>query len=493
MLAVLPPDRNVDPKTGEKRLSEKFYAIFQDHQRIKRRLVGFTDRKATVEVKRKVRKLVELRAAGDMTPPELARFIETMPPDMRQRLAEWGIIDATRVAAGKSLAEHLDDWRKSLLSKDNTQRHAELVTSRARKAFEGCGFKFWSDITADRLETYLADLREDQTRPDGTAKRGLRAQTYNFYLNACRQFARWMLKRRRATENPLSHLDGLHIKTDRRHDRRALARDELRWLLDTTKKEPERYGMTGDARSHLYQLAVETGLRAGEVRSLTRASFVLEGEEPSVTIAAAYAKSRRQDMLPLKVETAAALGTHLARKMPAAQAFNVPKRTDVAPMFRADREAARLAWIADAAAPAEKAEREKSTFLAEQDDSKHYADFHALRHTFITGLVAGGVNPKVAQTLARHSVITLTMDRYTHLYAGTLASALDVLPDLTGSPKQAQAARGTDDDKPRDPPKKAQRACPPACPCAAVRSGFPWVGKETKALKCSRCRLRATV
>jgi hypothetical protein len=73
-----------------------------------------------------------------------------------------------------------------------------------------------------------------------------------------------------------------------------------------------------------------------------------------------------------------------------------------------------------------------------------YADFHALRHTFITGLVSGRVNPKVAQTLARHGSIGLTMDRYTHLYAGNLASALDVLPDLSNSSRETARATGTD-------------------------------------------------
>ena len=76
-------------------------------------------------------------------------------------------------------------------------------------------------------------------------------------------------------------------------------------------------------------------------------------------------------------------------------------------MFRADMADARREWIAAAQTPQERGERENSTLLAEKDESGRWVDFHALRHTFITGLVTGGVNPKVAQTLARHSVITL--------------------------------------------------------------------------------------
>ncbi|MGL6194444.1 MAG: hypothetical protein ACRC2T_06430, partial [Thermoguttaceae bacterium] len=37
-----------------------------------------------------------------------------------------------------------------------------------------------------------------------------------------------------------------------------------------------------------------------------------------------------------------------------------------------------------------------------------YADFHGLRHTFISNLGKAGVSPKTAQVLARHSTIELT-------------------------------------------------------------------------------------
>jgi len=42
-------------------------------------------------------------------------------------------------------------------------------------------------------------------------------------------------------------------------------------------------------------------------------------------------------------------------------------------------------------------------------------DFHALRHTYISRLVASGANIKVAQELARHSTPTLTPGRCAHV------------------------------------------------------------------------------
>jgi integrase len=57
----------------------------------------------------------------------------------------------------------------------------------------------------------------------------------------------------------------------------------------------------------------------------------------------------------------------------------------------------------------------KSDYLRAKDRDNRVTVFHSLRHGFITYLVTANVPPKVAQTLARHSTITLTMDRYTHL------------------------------------------------------------------------------
>ena len=41
-------------------------------------------------------------------------------------------------------------------------------------------------------------------------------------------------------------------------------------------------------------------------------------------------------------------------------------------------------------------------------------DMHSLRHTYISGLIAAGVDPKTVQVLACHSTITLTVDRYSY-------------------------------------------------------------------------------
>ena len=97
--------------------------------------------------------------------------------------------------------------------------------------------------------------------------------------------------------------------------------------------------------------------------------------------------------------------------LPDAKVFKMPRRESLSlGMFQPDMEAAGVDY---------------------KDAGGRVADFHALRHTFIINLAQGGIHPKTAQALARHSTITLTMDRYTHSLQEDQTRALDVLPDLS--------------------------------------------------------------
>jgi len=75
------------------------------------------------------------------------------------------------------------------------------------------------------------------------------------------------------------------------------------------------------------------------------------------------------------------------------------------------------------------------------------ADFHALRHTYISRLVASGAGLKVAQELARHSTPTLTLGRYAHVQLVDQTRALDALPAIEAPRANvaALAATGTED------------------------------------------------
>jgi len=163
--------------------------------------------------------------------------------------------------------------------------------------------------------------------------------------------------------------------------------------------------MTGLERAYLYRLAIESGLRAGELKSLRVSSF--DFSESTVTVEAAYTKNKQRAEIDLKRRTAAEIQILLSNKLHDAQAFAVP------------------------AQPAKMLKRDLALAEIPYDTDEGTADFHSLRHTFITNLARRGVHPKDAQTLARHSTITLTMDHYTHTKRESLRKIIEKSPDLT--------------------------------------------------------------
>ena len=98
----------------------------------------------------------------------------------------------------------------------------------------------------------------------------------------------------RAPESPLGHLKGLTVRTDRRHDRRALTEGECKRLLAAAAAGPVIQGMMGHDRAMLYRTALETGLRASELSTLTAGSCRLTDELPVVVVKAGYSKHRRE-------------------------------------------------------------------------------------------------------------------------------------------------------------------------------------------------------
>lgn len=72
-------------------------------------------------------------------------------------------------------------------------------------------------------------------------------------------------------------------------------------------------------------------------------------------------------------------------------------------------------------------------YSVETVEGPKFADFHALRHTYLSSLAASGVGPKELQDLARHSDPRLTLGIYTHARPEALGAAAARL-QLPGGP-----------------------------------------------------------
>ena len=374
----------------------KWYIDYVDANGKSRRVPGYTDRKAT-----------EQKAS------ELERTAERVRSGYRPKEHD---------ALARPLTEHLSEFKSHLLAKGTGEKQAIQAHNEIKRILNNCGLVFWPDISATRIQGFLAELRRDKA-----GKTGISARTSNSYLQSIKSFCTWMVREGRAPESPLSHLKGINVKTDRRHDRRALTDAECRDLLETTPIGPVRFNMVGPDRALLYRTALETGLRANELRTLTVGACHLYETPPVLVVKAAYSKHRREDHQPITPGLARILAQYVHGRESHERVFrNMPNSDSTAEMLRKDLEAAGIPYI---------------------DSAGLFADFQALRHTYITNLARGGAKPKEAMDLARHSDINLTMARYSHTVISDRAEALKALPDLSTKPERthSQKATGTDD------------------------------------------------
>jgi integrase len=297
----------------------------------------------------------------------------------------------------------LKDYRQYLIDKGDTLDHTRLTHNRIKAILSDDGMNTTSlqqNITPSKIQHYLAKRRQS----------GLSVKSCNYYLTAIKGFFNWLVLDGRIDKNPIQHLKGQKALSIRL--RRALEPDEIRRLLETTAVGIERYGMSGYERYLLYRLAIETGLRANEIRHLKVQDF--DFKRLTVTVKAGYSKHRREDIQPLKQDTAAILRDFFKDKE--VKAFGgsyklLTKRTSS--MIKADLVDADIPYI---------------------DKAGRYADFHSLRHTTGSLLAAIGIHPKVIQSLMRHSDINLTMTRYTHTLReqeSRAIASLELTPKLT--------------------------------------------------------------
>ena len=394
--------------------TKSFYIELRDHRRIIRRLPAFTDKNQSLALGRTIQELVSNRLSGEGLTPALARWLENQSDSTKATLGRWGLIEQAKLTGSKSLREHIADWVESLRAKGVTRARVRVAAYRLNRVAAKAAY--WTQLTPELLRTFLKELLETENAS---------ALTHNGYVQLIRQFCQWMVREGRAAQSPALSLPMLNAKTDRRHVRRAFTVDELRALLAATSSGPERYGMTGNARATMYRLAVETGLRAGEIRALTRQCFKLDDAPPTVELSAAFTKNRQYAILELRPDTAAMLKEFLADKLPMAAAFNMPPRWNIIDILKADLKAAAIPYA---------------------DDQGRVLDFHSLRHTCGAWLAASGAHPKVIQSIMRHSTITLTMDTYGHRLMEQESQALAKLPDLSLPPEnQSLRATGTHD------------------------------------------------
>jgi len=176
------------------------------------------------------------------------------------------------------------------------------------------------------------------------------------------------------TESSLETTRGL--KRSHADRRRALTAEEIGRLLNARRAECRL----------LYQVALSTGLRVNELRSLTVGDF--NADLRALRLDEHWTKGRKGGLQPLPIRLAEALERETAGKASGEPLLCVP--TQPARTLAGDLKRAGIPkWTPEGK-----------------------VDFHSLRNTYASLLDQAGASPKENQTLMRHSMAALTMETY---------------------------------------------------------------------------------
>ncbi len=315
-----------------------------------------------------------------------------------------GLTDDYTDHAATSLAVHVDAWIADVRAGGAGTKHVSESRSNVLALAEAAGWKRLPDVTSSTCLDALARL---------VSERDLGPRTRNAYLTHVKAFTRWAsmaARGNRLRADPLAGLGMLSVEEDVRHARRRPTPDELTRLW-TWLDSPEaaavngfrhtfkngsvrRYScrLTPRQRKQGYRVCLGTGLRAGELRSLTRQSFDLD--RGTVTLRARADKRGKTATLSLPDWL----------------------RDELADYFAAGNECwGRLPGITPGRVLQFDWGRAGVAYETAGPDGPTFLDFHALRHSYISALCDDPLNTiKTVQTMARHSDPSLTLRVYSH-------------------------------------------------------------------------------
>jgi integrase len=386
-----------------------WYIKFEDKDSIVRDLKAFTYEEPSKTLRDKIDKLVN-------NEPVDKGYIEKLPDRIKDELTAYGLLDSQQTKLSRPLTELVTEYRQTLEARERSAGYIRATISELSKILDNCEFKYWSQITQIKVMNYLKGLRDS----------GISYRRSNAYLQAIKSFCSWAVQCNYAGNSPLQHLKKLDVELDRRHERRALATEELSHLLKTTiNSDKVEYGMSGIERGMLYYTASMIGLRANELRTLKVNSFDLD--DFGITVEACNSKHRRKDELPIKRELGLKLKEYFKGRGPTDKAFggSYQQLTDkTADMLKADLADAGIEYIVN----------------------NKVCDFHSLRMTFITFLDSTDASLKERMALARHSDRgNLTLGTYTDMPKRyNLRAVVEQLPQVWPIQVQVQRATGTD-------------------------------------------------
>ncbi len=231
------------------------------------------------------------------------------------------------------------------------------------------------------------------------------------------------------SKNPCS---GVKIRSEREIKAKALSLEEQNIFFEFCK---------GTFYDNLFNVAVNTGLRPGEIFALTKSDVDMENGFIDVNKTLVYQKYLTDERKTFHIEEPKTKQSY--RKVP----LNSICKQYLAKQFE-------LKEIVSKRRPKEQNEYLFVTMYNTPLNSVIYADAirsvikrinatrsledefdffsgHTFRHTFATRCFENGISPKVVQSYLGHASLKMTMDLYTHVMESKLSNDIEkIVPDV---------------------------------------------------------------
>jgi integrase len=321
----------------------------------------------------------------------------------RRELEEsWNQIKRRKLPPLFSLAAA--DWIKTRTSiAPSTERSYKLAISQLTNDF---GKQLLCDLSGEDLAAYQTRRKRD----------GVSNRTVNLELGVLRS----ILRRYRMWEPIAADVDFLKENAS---PGRALSVDEEMRLLDAASRSRCR------SLYPVVMLALNTGMRAGEIRGLTWAQVdFLAG---ALTVGKSKTVAGTGRIIPLNPRAVAVLG-HWRAVFTEAQPEHYVFPHEKYGLAGNDRKLCAYEIV-----PTEPMHRWKVAWESARRVAKVFCRFHDLRHTFISKLAESQASDSTVMALAGH-VSRAMMERYSHIRMEAKRRAVDGLSGTDFEPGVAQ-------------------------------------------------------
>ncbi len=278
-----------------------------------------------------------------------------------------------------------------------------------------------ADLTPPRLQSLYTELLASGRRDGSPLSARTVLQVHKTFHRALADAVRWRLL-------PHNPADGARGPRYAGKEMTAWSTEDCRWFLEAT---------SGDRMAALWLVALNTGMRRGELAGLRWQDIDFDGSALAVTqqrttadyrVVVSEPKARSRRVINLDASVLNALRAHRRHQ-------------------REERLAAGPGWedsgyvfVDEIGRPYHPGRLLHMLHQACQSVGVPPIRLHDLRHTMATVALRAGIHPKVVQERLGHSSIALTLDTYSHVTPTLQRAAAETLGELLSGERSSTSA-----------------------------------------------------